>query len=81
MFNKIPLPMGKKQLIMGEGYHITPGHDHGRPGTPRGSTSCSEPGSTKWLKGIDNGIDKYGPRRSTRWATSGSPRRASLGRA
>jgi putative CocE/NonD family hydrolase len=76
MFNKIPLPMGKKQLIMGEGYHITPGHDHGRPGTPPRINVLQRAWFDKWLKGIDNGIDQYGPatlyQMGNKWITAPS---------
>ncbi len=61
MFNKIPLPLGRKQLIMGETYHITPGAGHGAWNTPPRIDVLQRAWFDKWLKGIDNGIDKYGP--------------------
>ncbi|MFT3901527.1 MAG: CocE/NonD family hydrolase [Gordonia sp. (in: high G+C Gram-positive bacteria)] len=61
MFNKIPLPLGQKQLVMGEAYHITPGAGHGERGTPPRIDVLQRAWFDKWLKGIDNGIDQYGP--------------------
>lgn len=61
MFNKIPLPLGQKQLVMGEAYHITPGAGNGKPGTPPRLDVLQRAWYDHWLKGIDNGIDKYGP--------------------
>ncbi|MCK8613863.1 CocE/NonD family hydrolase [Gordonia sp. C13] len=62
MYNKIPLPPGKKQLIMGDGYHLTiGGGQQGRAGTPPRLDVLQKAWFDKWLKGIDNGIDSYGP--------------------
>ncbi|WP_168701697.1 CocE/NonD family hydrolase [Gordonia paraffinivorans] len=62
MYNKIPLPPGKKQLIMGDGYHLTiGGGQQGRAGTPPRLDVLQKAWFDKWLKGIDNGIDEYGP--------------------
>lgn len=62
MYNKIPLPPGQKQLMMGDGYHLTiGGGQQGRYGTPPRLDVLQKAWFDKWLKGIDNGIDKYGP--------------------
>ncbi|KAF0971291.1 MULTISPECIES: CocE/NonD family hydrolase [Gordonia] len=62
MYNKIPLPPGRKQLIMGDGYHLTiGGGQQGRDGTPPRLDVLQKAWFDKWLKGIDNGIDSYGP--------------------
>lgn len=61
MYNKIPLQPGHKQLIMGDGYHLTIGGGQGQPGTPPRLDVLQKAWFDKWLKGIDNGIDKYGP--------------------
>ncbi|MGV9709838.1 CocE/NonD family hydrolase [Gordonia sp. NPDC003424] len=62
MYNKIPLPPGRKQLIMGDGYHLTMGGgQQGRGGTPPRLDVLQKAWFDKWLKGIDNGIDRYGP--------------------
>ncbi|GAA1483105.1 CocE/NonD family hydrolase [Gordonia sinesedis] len=61
MYNAIPLPPGRKQLIMGDGYHLTIGGGQGRPGTPPRLDVLQKAWFDKWLKGIDNGVDSYGP--------------------
>ncbi|MEE3851937.1 CocE/NonD family hydrolase [Gordonia sp. LSe1-13] len=61
MYDKIPLPPGRKQLIMGDGYHLTIGGAQGRAGAPPRLDVLQKAWFDKWLKGIDNGIDSYGP--------------------
>ncbi|NDK90178.1 CocE/NonD family hydrolase [Gordonia desulfuricans] len=61
MYNGIPLPPGKKQLIMGDGYHLTIGGGQGRPGTPPRLDVLQKAWFDRWLKGVHNGIDEYGP--------------------
>ncbi len=61
MYNKIPLPPGQKQLIMGETYHTTPGMGFGEKRNPPRLDVLQRAWFDKWLKGIDNGIDTYGP--------------------
>ncbi|MFC8312310.1 CocE/NonD family hydrolase [Gordonia sp. NPDC057258] len=62
MYNKIPLPPGQKQLIMGDGYHLTiGGGQEGRRNTPPRLDVLQKAWFDKWLKGIDNGVDAYGP--------------------
>ncbi|MYR07656.1 CocE/NonD family hydrolase [Gordonia sp. SID5947] len=62
MYNKIPLSPGKKQLIMGDGYHLTiGGGQQGRAGTPPRLDVLQKAWFDKWLKGIDNKVDAYGP--------------------
>jgi len=61
MFDKIPLADGKKQLIMGPTYHVTGGSRFGDPGYPPRLDVLQRAWFDKWLKGIDNGIESYGP--------------------
>ncbi|MBJ8346284.1 CocE/NonD family hydrolase [Antrihabitans sp. YC2-6] len=61
IYNAIPLPPGQKQLVMGDTYHATPASDYGRPGQPPRIDVLQRAWFDKWLKGIDNGIDSYGP--------------------
>ncbi|MEV6072686.1 CocE/NonD family hydrolase [Nocardia sp. NPDC052001] len=61
IYNEIPLPAGQKQLLMGNTYHVTSGSEAGRPGLPPRLDVLQRAWFDKWLKGIDNGIDKYGP--------------------
>src|SRR5690606_40161810 len=59
--NKIPLPPGQKQLLMGNTYHLNSGNEYGKPGLPPRLDVLQRAWFDKWLKGIDNGIDSYGP--------------------
>ena len=61
IYNAIPLPPGQKQLVMGDSYHVTGTFDYGRPGQPPRLDVLQRAWFDKWLKGIDNGIDTYGP--------------------
>ncbi|WP_245813702.1 CocE/NonD family hydrolase [Rhodococcus marinonascens] len=61
LYNEIPLPAGEKQLIMSDAYHITFGGGFGKPGGPPRLDVLERAWFDKWLKGIDNGIDGYGP--------------------
>ncbi|MFD4367194.1 CocE/NonD family hydrolase [Rhodococcus sp. NPDC058521] len=61
IYNELPLPPGEKQLIMGDGYHVSIGGDHGKPGTPPQLDVLERAWFDKWLKGDDNGIDEFGP--------------------
>ncbi|QIS10911.1 CocE/NonD family hydrolase [Nocardia arthritidis] len=70
VYRDIPLPPGQKQLIMGNSYHITVGFDmRGKPGEPPRMDVLQRAWFDKWLKGIDNGIDRYGP--ITMWQQGG----------
>ncbi|WP_067687566.1 CocE/NonD family hydrolase [Nocardia jejuensis] len=60
-YNEIPLPPGRKQLLMSSTYHLNPGANAGSPGSPPRIDVLQRAWFDKWLKGIDNGIDSYGP--------------------
>ncbi|WP_405498845.1 CocE/NonD family hydrolase [Nocardia sp. NBC_00511] len=60
-YNKIPLPPGQKQLLMSDTYHLNPGSTAGTPGAPPRIDVLQRAWFDKWLKGIDNGIDRFGP--------------------
>ncbi|EGD55944.1 CocE/NonD family hydrolase [Gordonia neofelifaecis] len=53
------LPNAQKKLIMDDGYHVTSSSDFGRPGHPPRIDVLARAWYDKWLKGIDNGIDRY----------------------
>ncbi|MFF2552533.1 CocE/NonD family hydrolase [Nocardia sp. NPDC058058] len=80
IYNAIPLPPGQKQLIMGDTYHANPGSGFGAPGTPPRLDVLQRTWFDKWLKGIDNGIDGYGPvtlfQQGGSWTTAGEFPRA-----
>ena len=84
MYNKIPLAPGRKQLMMGDGYHLTIGGGQGQPGTPPRLDVLQKAWFDKWLKGIDNGIDKYGPTAmkqvGDKWITASQFPRAGMNR-
>lgn len=61
IYNQIPLPPGQKQLLMGDTYHINSGSETSGPGLPPRLDVLQRAWFDKWLKGIDNGIDGYGP--------------------
>ncbi len=61
LYNAIPLAPGKKQLIMGDTYHLNPGSGFGDPGYPPRLDVLQRAWFDRWLKDIDNGIETYGP--------------------
>ncbi|WP_024801949.1 CocE/NonD family hydrolase [Nocardia sp. BMG51109] len=61
IYNEVSLPPGQKQLFMGNTYHLNSGSEYGRPGLPPRLDVLQRAWFDKWLKGIDNGIDTYGP--------------------
>lgn len=74
IFDRLQLPAGQKQLLMGNGYHLNPGLGHGKEGAPPRLDVLERAWFDKWLKGIDNGIDGYGPatlyRQGDGWITA-----------
>ncbi len=61
MFSKMRLPAGQKQLVMSPTYHGTMGDTMGGAGQPPRVDVLQKAWFDKWLKGIDNGIDRFGP--------------------
>jgi|GEM_PF-5590991 len=57
----IPLPPAKNKIVIGYSYHANPGTGFGNPGQPPGIDVLQLAWFDKWLEGIDNGIDTYGP--------------------
>ncbi|WP_132993256.1 CocE/NonD family hydrolase [Gordonia zhaorongruii] len=55
------LPDSQRKLIMDDGYHITSGSNFGQRGYPPRLDVLARAWYDKWLKGIDNGIDRYSP--------------------
>ncbi|MFE3194232.1 CocE/NonD family hydrolase [Nocardia sp. NPDC059240] len=82
IYNAIPLPPGQKQLIMGDTYHADPGSGFGVAGAPPRLDVLQRAWFDKWLKGIDNGIDTYGPvtlfQQGGGWTTTGEFPRADV---
>ncbi|MEU0502337.1 CocE/NonD family hydrolase [Nocardia sp. NPDC005998] len=61
LYNAIPLPASKKQLVIGDTYHANPGAGTGAPGAPPRLDVLQRVWFDKWLKGIDSGLDDFGP--------------------
>ncbi|MGC4963420.1 CocE/NonD family hydrolase [Gordonia sp. DT101] len=57
----IGLPPAQKKLLMGDWYHSTIGSGLGSPGAPPRLDVLQRAWFDKWLKGIDNGIDRFSP--------------------
>ncbi|NUS44674.1 MAG: CocE/NonD family hydrolase, partial [Mycobacteriaceae bacterium] len=76
IYTAMPLPPGRKQLLMGNTYHVSSGSESGKPGLPPRLDVLQRAWFDKWLKGIDNGIDRYGPvtlrQQGGGWITSGA---------
>ncbi len=61
IYNRIPVEPGRKQLVMGDGYHAVTGTGFGTPGYPPNIVALQRAWFDRWLRDIDNGIEKYGP--------------------
>lgn len=61
VFDAIPLPAEQKHLVMGDWYHVTPGTGLGAAGTPPTIPALQRAWFDRWLKGIGNGIEGFGP--------------------
>lgn len=61
-YGRSPLPLTEKKLILGDGYHVGGGvGGFGHPGMPPRLDVLQRAWFDHWLKGIDNGIEKYSP--------------------
>lgn len=60
-YTSSPLEPGRKQLVVGDTYHLNFGSDLGRPGSPPRLDVWQRAWFDRWLKDIDNGVDRYGP--------------------
>jgi uncharacterized protein len=62
LYNELNLPPGRKSMVVGNGYHYLSGFDmRGEHGEPPRLDVLQRAWFDHWLKGIDNGIDDYGP--------------------
>ena len=61
LYQELPLPPGRKQLLMGPWYHITAGDGLGQPGTPPPLDVLALAWFNRWVRGSRNGIENYGP--------------------
>ncbi|WP_431965510.1 CocE/NonD family hydrolase [Nocardia sp. bgisy134] len=61
IYDRIPVAPGPKQVLVDDSYHLTPGSGFGDPGNPQALDELQCAFFDRWVKGIDNGIDGYGP--------------------
>ncbi|MGY2151480.1 CocE/NonD family hydrolase [Nocardia gipuzkoensis] len=61
LYNAIPLPAGRKQLVVGDTYHANPGAGTGIPGAPPRLDVLQRVWFDKWLKDVDHGLGDFGP--------------------
>lgn len=61
LYRRLRLRPGRKQLLMGDGYHANPGIGFGREGFPPRLDVLERAWFDRWLRDIPNGVDHYGP--------------------
>lgn len=61
LYRRLRLRSGRKQLLMGDGYHANPGIGFGRDGFPPRLDVLERAWFDRWLRDIPNGVDTYGP--------------------
>ncbi|WP_037163704.1 CocE/NonD family hydrolase [Rhodococcoides fascians] len=61
IYNRLALERGRKQLLVGDGYHGNPGIGFGRPGFPPRLDVLERAWFDRWLRDEDNGIERFGP--------------------
>ncbi|MGV9614739.1 CocE/NonD family hydrolase [Nocardia xishanensis] len=61
IYDRIPVAPGAKQVLVDDSYHLTPGSGFGDPGNPQALDQLQCAFFDRWVKGIDNGIDEFGP--------------------
>jgi uncharacterized protein len=61
MYDRIATPPGAKQVLVDDSYHTEPGSGFGVPEAPQYLDELQCAWFDRWVKGIDNGIDRYGP--------------------
>ncbi|WP_051727732.1 CocE/NonD family hydrolase [Nocardia brasiliensis] len=61
MFDRIPLSGGAKQVLVDDSYHLTAGSGFGAADGPQPIDELQCAWFDRWVKDIDNGIDRYGP--------------------
>lgn len=61
LYRRLRLRSGRKQLLMGDGYHANPGIGFGREGFPPRLDVLERAWFDRWLRDIPNGVENYGP--------------------
>lgn len=61
LFNRLGMIGGAKQMVIDDAFHVNPGTGFGAPENPQRLNELQVAWFDRWVKGIDNGIDAYGP--------------------
>lgn len=61
LHQRLRLPTGAAQLVIEDSYHVGPGTGFGSAEHPQRLDELQCAFFDRWVKGIDNGIDAYGP--------------------
>lgn len=61
VYQQLQMEPGRKQMLVADCYHLDPGCDHGREHQPPQVDVLERAWFDRWLKGIRNGIESYGP--------------------
>ncbi|AEF38959.1 CocE/NonD family hydrolase [Hoyosella subflava] len=61
IYDRLQLPVTEKKLVMGENYHVNPGWRMGGPGQPPRLDVLERAWFDRWVRGVPNGIENYGP--------------------
>ncbi|QTI68350.1 CocE/NonD family hydrolase [Gordonia polyisoprenivorans] len=61
IYERLRLEPGRKQMLVGDGYHFDVGTGHGSSSAPPRLDVLERAWFDRWLKGHRNGIDHYGP--------------------
>jgi len=61
VYNALRLPPDRKKLLIGPWYHANVGDGLGQPGAPPPLTVLALAWFDRWVKGKQNGIDRYAP--------------------
>ncbi len=61
VYQQLQMEPGRKQMLVADCYHLDPGCDHGGEHQPPQVDVLQRAWFDRWLKGIRNGIESYGP--------------------
>ncbi|BDH59621.1 hypothetical protein MTP03_45600 [Tsukamurella sp. PLM1] len=61
MFSHLNLPAGQKQMVVTDGFHFDMGAGFGGTQAPPRIDVLERAWYDRWLKGIENGVERYGP--------------------
>ncbi|MGV9826361.1 CocE/NonD family hydrolase [Gordonia sp. NPDC003429] len=61
IYERLQLDPGRKQMIVGDGYHFDAGSGYGGPFAPPRLDVLERAWFDRWLKGQRNGVEFYGP--------------------